>query len=206
MALSIRAAIARWSQLSRWERAELGRALRHRGWSYGEISAVIPVPKGTLAGWCRAITLSPEQAAAIQLRTGSRRGVPRDTQRKRRAEVERIRADALEQARQLAGDAAWAAGTALYWGEGTKAKRSLAMSNSDPRSLRFFIGWVRRYLSADAVFVLSLHLHEGNDEEASQTFWRQQLGLPDAEFYKTFVKPAGTGHRTNRLRSVCAGY
>lgn len=43
---------AEWDQLTRWERAEVGRALRRLGWTYSEIREVVPVPKGTLAGWC----------------------------------------------------------------------------------------------------------------------------------------------------------
>lgn len=37
--------------LSRWERAEVGRALRRLGWTYGEIRQVIAVPKGTVLNW-----------------------------------------------------------------------------------------------------------------------------------------------------------
>jgi hypothetical protein len=50
-----------WEELHRWERAELGRALRRRGISYGEIRELIPAPKGTLSNWCREIQLSPAQ-------------------------------------------------------------------------------------------------------------------------------------------------
>lgn len=46
-------AIARWAELKRWAKKELGQDLRRLGLSYGEISAVIPVSKGTLSGWCR---------------------------------------------------------------------------------------------------------------------------------------------------------
>ena len=131
--------IDRWSSLSRWERAEVGRRLRRRGLSYGEIMALIPVPKGTLAGWCRGIDLTPQQAAAIFERTGSRKGVPRDTQRKRRLEVERIRGEAREFARDHLSDPLWVAGTALYWGEGAKTQRWLSLTNSDGALLRLFV-------------------------------------------------------------------
>ena len=50
-----------WASLSRWERAEVGRDLRRQGLSYGEIMQLIPVPKGTLAGWCRDIELTPAE-------------------------------------------------------------------------------------------------------------------------------------------------
>lgn len=105
--------IERWAALSRWERAEVGRALRRPGWSYGEIRAVIDVPEATLAGWCRDITLRPEQIAAIERRADTRRGVPRDTQRKRRLKIARIEADAREFAAAHLHDPLFAAGTTL---------------------------------------------------------------------------------------------
>lgn len=77
----LRQAVAGWDRLSRWERSELGRAVRRLGWSHGEIMELIPVPKGTLANWCRDIRLSEQQIQEIAGRTSSRRGVPRDTQR-----------------------------------------------------------------------------------------------------------------------------
>ncbi len=165
---------------------------------------MVPVPKGTLAGWCRPIALTADQAAAIRERTGSRRGVPRDTQRKRRAEVERIRDAARRLVPTLIGDPLWVAGVALYWAEGAKTKRMLAMTNSDPRILRTFVAWVRTYIDAEAVFALSLHLHQGNSEAAAKDYWRETLGLRGAQYWKTFIKPSPTGHRKIHLEhGVC---
>lgn len=193
-----------WDALSRWERSELGRSLRRLGWAYGEIRDVIPVPKSTLSYWCRDIALDAGQIAAIKARTGSLLGVPRDTQRKRRAQVEQIRVAACAEVPRLLDDPFWVAGTTLYWGEGAKTKSMLAMANTDPRVLRVFVRWVRRFHDPDAAFVLSLHLHQGNDEQAAKDYWAQALGLRHPEFYKTFEKPPGTGHRKNRhVRGVC---
>ena len=122
-----------FDRLGQWERFELGRDLRRLGLSYGEITDLIPVPKGTLAGWCQEIHLTHEQAAAIKERTGSQLGVPRDTQRKRRLEVERMRAVARGFALAHVTDPFWTAGTVLYWGEGSKTNRSLELANADPQ-------------------------------------------------------------------------
>ncbi len=195
---------ADWEDLSRWERAELGRALRRIGWSYGEIRTVIPVPKGTLAGWCRGIRLTDHQVAAIRSRTGSVKGVPRDTQRRRRQEIERIRAEARGEVPELIHDPLWLAGTVMYWAEGNKRHRDLALANTDPAVLRLFIAWTRRYLVEQPCFVLSLHLHEGNDERAAKAHWRAELDLVDSEFWSSYWKPQGTGHRNNtHLHGVC---
>jgi hypothetical protein len=195
---------ARWPQLPAWERAELGRSLRRLGWTYGEIRDVIPVPKATLAGWCRDITLSPAQVADIKARTGSRRDVPRDTQRKRRAEIAQIRADARVFAGEHLQDPLFVAGTVLYWGEGAKTERLLTFANSDPAAHRLFIRWTRAFHDEHAEFVLSLHLHHGNDDQRARQWWAETLNLEEADFTKTFIKPPGTGHRKNKLsHGVC---
>jgi hypothetical protein len=174
--------------------------------TYGEIMELIPVPKGTLAGWCKDIRLEPAQIAAIRKRRppGVRTGIPVDTQRARREAVAAIRQSGLEEAARLIGDSFWTAGTALYWAEGGKTKRVLALANTDAAALRLFVGWVDRYLMPSADLVLALHLHEGNDEPTARLHWATQLGLIDPDFHKTYIKPRGTGHRNNRLpHGVC---
>lgn len=199
-------AAGRWAQLTRWERAELGRRLRRMGWTYSEIMAVLPVGKGTLSGWCREIRLSEAQIDEIKVRRpqGIRTGIPVDTQRKRRLEVQHIRDAGRREALTRMNDPLWVAGSILYWAEGDKATRRLSLVNSDPRALTMFIDWVRAYHSSDAEFVLALHLHQGNDDAEAKAWWKGALQLPNAAFHKTFIKPAGTGHRKNHLaQGVC---
>lgn len=124
--------------------------MRRAGLSYGEIMALVPVKKSTLATWCRHVRLTDDQYQAIKDRTGSVAGIPRDTQRKRRAEVEQIRLRARHQVPMLMNDPLWVAGTILYWAEGAKTRGQLSMANSDPRTLRLFVEWIRLYLVRDA--------------------------------------------------------
>jgi hypothetical protein len=137
------ARIDSWGGLSQWERSELGKDLRRLGLSYGEIMDLIPVKKSTLATWCREVRLTVQQYVAIRTRTGSREGVPRDTNRKRRIEISLVRLDALSQTPDLMTDPLWVAGIVLYWAEGAKTRNHLKMANADPRALRVFIRWVR---------------------------------------------------------------
>lgn len=191
---------AQFEDLSRWERAELGRALRRLGWTYGEIRGVIPVPKGTLSNWCREIRLNDEQVAAIKERTyGSRLGVPVDTQWRRRMEIEQIEEKARSEVAILIHDPLWVAGVLLYWGEGAKTDRILGIVNSDERLLNLFIAWTRAHLDREAEFVLALNLHADNDESAARAHWKRALDVETPEFTKTFIKPDGTGHRKNHL-------
>jgi hypothetical protein len=187
------------AELSQWERAELGRDLRRLGLSYGEIGDLVPASKATIARWCRDIELTEAQRRSILERTGSRQGVPRDTQRKRREHVASIVESAQLQVTSLAADPFWLAGLTIYWAEGFKTERALGMSNSDPDLLRYFLKWCRRYHNPDAEFRSKLNLHAGNDEGAAIGFWAEQMGLQVADFTKTFIKPDGTGHRKNHL-------
>jgi hypothetical protein len=201
---AFRELIDSWDTLSRWERSELGRDLRRLGLSYGEIMDLIPVKKSTLATWCREVKLTEEQYEAIRDRTGSVAGLPRDTNRKRREQIERIRAHARSKVPELIQDPLWVAGTVLYWAEGAKTRNNLRLANSDPRALRLFIDWVRIYLNGEAAFSLHLHLHDGNDEAEARDFWIHETGLREANFHRTFIKPAGTGHRKNHLEhGIC---
>jgi len=197
--------IEAWDRSSRWERSELGKDLRRLGLSYGEIMDLIPVKNSTLATWCREVKLTDDQYAAIKERTyGSRVGIPVDTNWRRREEIQQIREAARERISELMRDPLWVAGTVLYWGEGAKTQNHLKMANADPRALRLFVLWVRTYLDPKAEFSLQLHLHEGNDDEAARSHWRSETGLMTANFYRTFIKPKGTGHRKNHLpHGVC---
>lgn len=112
----------------------------------------LPVPMGTLAGWCHDVVLSDEQVAAIRARSPTRRGVPRDTRRKRREEIEHIREAARIDVPSLIADPLWLAGTILYWAEGTKTQRRVELANSDPRALRLFMEWCRQFHLPEARF------------------------------------------------------
>ncbi|MGI9528368.1 MAG: hypothetical protein ACR2NG_01540 [Acidimicrobiia bacterium] len=195
-----------WESLSRIERRHTAIALRELGLSFGEIRAVIPVTKSTLSNWLRSIELDTDQIASIKARTGPQARVGRsvDTQWRRRQKIAQIRTEARQFALAHLHEPLFAAGVALYWGEGSKTRSHVDLTNSDPAALRVFIAWVRTYLSPETQFVLCLHIHAGNDESAAREYWMDELNLPNAEFGKTFIKPSGTGHRKNHLpHGIC---
>jgi hypothetical protein len=154
----------------------------------------------------RDIELTSEQVGRIKGRsaTGSRRGIPVDTQWRRREQIQRIRAEAEDFGLNHLGDPFFVAGVVMYWAEGSKSRNFVDLTNTDPAALRLFIEWARRFLDTAIEFELGLHLHAGNDESAARTYWRDELGLPDVAFGKTYFKPHGTGHRKNQLpHGVC---
>lgn len=198
--------------LSRSERRQLGRDLRRLGLSYGEIMNLIPVKKSTLATWCSGIELSRSQLDAITSRRTplpgrTLEGDPYSTQRKRRREIELIRAQAHLEARHLVNDPFWTAGVALYWGGGSKTERKLSLSNADPAALRLFKRWAEQYLQPNFGWSARINLHADNDEPRAKAWWASELALSTDDFNKTYVKPDGTGHRKNHLpHGVCTLY
>ncbi len=196
--------VENWESFSRWEKSELGKDLRRLGFSYGEIMELVPVKKSTLATWCRDVALTDEQIAAIKERRAPLPGIPRNTNRKRLAEIAELRFVARQLVPDLISDSMWVAGLVLYWAEGNKSRSRIGMANTDPRVLRLFIRWIRTYVEPQAEFGLHLHLHEGNDEAAARKYWSSETGLDSAKFIKSFIKPRGTGHRKNHLEhGVC---
>ncbi|NOY54533.1 MAG: hypothetical protein GXP34_00940 [Actinobacteria bacterium] len=70
--------------------------------------------------------------------------------------------------------------------------------------LRLFMARAATYLTPNPEFALQLQHHEGNDDPPARTYRTNELGLAHPDFYKTFVKPRGTGHRKNHLeQGVC---
>lgn len=137
-------------------------------------------------------------------RVPSQKGIPKNTNWKRRMEIQEIREDARSSFVRLKDDPFWTAGVTMYWAEGAKTLPTMSMVNTDPRALRLFIAWIRSYIDPHAEFRLALHLHEGNVEAEARAWWAEELELHEAVFTKTFIKPAGTGHRKNRwLHGVC---
>ncbi len=198
------ALVAQWSTLSSDGRRKLGRSLRRLGLTYREIGGEVSVPQSTLSGWCRDIALTDEQVEAIKRRTSNGAGIPRDTQWKRREQVQSLRTEAWRRALELESDPLWVAGVALYWAEGAKTTRRLHMSNSDPAVLRVFMRWVEAYLDPSPSFRAAVWLHADNDEPAARRFWCNELGLDIGDFTKSYIKPDGTGHRKNHLAAgVC---
>lgn len=192
----------RWPDLKRWERREVGVALRSLGLSYREISEIVPVAKGTLSGWCRDVPLDAGTRLRLNERTRARTGHHLGALRnrlKREVQIAAIRGQASTEVPLRARSLLWLAGVMLYWAEGSKGK-AVRVTNSDPRLIALMMRWFRQSLGiSNDRFTVRLHLHTGQDEDEARTFWSAVTGVPRAQFGKTFWKAEGSGHRKNVL-------
>lgn len=192
--------IRNWDGLKRWERREIGQTLRKMGLCYREISAVIPVTKGTLSNWCRDIPVSDDRRRELLGKRGGRAKLGATLRQRALDKAAAIRVAGREEAIVLVNDPFWVAGVALYWAEGAKRQNEVQFSNSDPALMALFISWVEEYLDVDrSELTIKLHLHSGQDETERKQYWSEQTGIPLANFRKTYIKAEGTGHRKNVL-------
>jgi len=80
-------------------------------------------------------------------------------------------------------------GLMLYWGEGDKARKSfVALTNTDPKVLIYFVNWFRRYFYFDENRLRGrLYIWEDLDEERAKNFWSGILGIPVSQFTKSYI-------------------
>jgi len=181
---------------------EKARALRRRGWSYNKIIANTKVAKSTVSVWCKDIRLSNTQKRALVSNSrkiiGQRLGAKANHD-KRVLEIASVRGSAKEEITSLDRNALHVAGTMLYWAEGTKTKNT-AICNSDPRIIKFMVVWIKNIFGIHPrQLTAGLHIHYQDDEKKIKRYWSKLTGIPLQNFSKSFIKPKGTGHRTNIL-------
>ncbi len=181
---------------------ERARLLRKKGRSYGDIQKELGLSKSTVSGWCADVALTNKQRHALlhsPKRLAAQKKGARANKDKRENEVSIIKKTAKMEISNLTPAAFHVAGAMLYWAEGTK-KTNTAVSNSDPRIIRFMVSWFERILQVlPKQLTAHLHIHYGNDEYRIKKFWSRLTGIPLNNFGKSFLKPPGTGHRTNIL-------
>lgn len=91
------------------------------------------------------------------------------------------------------------AGLMLYWAEGSKT-RSAAVSNSDPRLIKFMVTWFHEFFGIPLSSMrIHLHLHTGQDENKIKRFWTNLTKIPSTNFDKTYIKPEKENHGKRKL-------
>jgi len=81
-------------------------------------------------------------------------------------------------------------GLFLYWGEGTKANEArLAISNTNPAIIKFFIKWVTGPLKIPLKKLkVYLHLYSDMSVKKEIYFWSKTLSIPKNQFAKPYIK------------------
>jgi hypothetical protein len=164
--------------------------LRRRGMSIKAIAVRLGVSTGSVSAWCRALVLTHKQRERLykfQVEAGHNgRLIGAEMNRQKRL---LSIADQEARAKQVIGPLndrdKLMLGTALYWGEGVKARDSAtSIVNSDPTVVLFARNWfeqigVRRADFSPYVFIADTHQNRRN---AIVNFWSQYLNIPKRQF------------------------
>ncbi len=167
--------------------------LRRQGLSYREILKTVNVSKDTLSRWCKEIELTEAQKLRLinNKQFGQRKGSLVAAENKRRDRIKRteeIREKAREELGVLISRDKFIAGIALYAGEGSKGDHGVAFANADPILIKFMTDWFTEFTQVHVSKLRgAIWLHEGLDEDMAKKFWSKTTGIPQNQFYKTYV-------------------
>jgi len=145
---------------------EKARALRAQNRTLADIARTLGVSKSSVSLWVRDVPFTP----TLRLRGPHRRPHPAHEAKLR--QIEELNREGRERIGILSDEALFAAGVALYAGEGSKTDGEVRFANSDPKMVSLFCRWFRRFFNVDETRMRGrLYLHQGLDLRAAEAFW-----------------------------------
>jgi hypothetical protein len=179
----------------------LARELRAAGWSIKEIEQELCVSRCSVSLWVRDVELGPEQQSRLIEKT---RLGPLVAAERKAATARETRRGYQAAGRSLARerDATYAAGCMLYWAEGSKARNTVKLTNSDPELLAYFLRFLREQFNVENSRVrLACNLFADHVERRREIedFWlclrRESLRVSTVNTFSKYSQKK----RTNKL-------
>lgn len=168
--------------------------LRLQGYTYSQIKRELNLAKSTLSNWLKNLPLSED---ALELLSKNKEisediRIERFRQTARNKWISRL-SKVLENQKAeilpLSGRELFLAGVFLYWGEGDKQRGTVAVSNTDPRVIKFVLHWMTRILNVPKAKIrVRLHLYNDMDIAKETNFWSQTLNIPTSQFNLPYIK------------------
>lgn len=181
------------------EAQERARQMRAESRTLADIATELGVSKSSVSVWVRDVPFTQSKR-----RTGARRR-PHAQQVAKVAEIERLDAEGRTRVGTLSDDAFFAAGIALYAGEGAKTDGRVQFANTDAGMMRFFCAWLRRIFEIDESRLrASVYLHQGLDIDAAERHWSAVTGIPRRQFGKPYRAIADPSIRRSKHEFGCA--
>jgi hypothetical protein len=174
------------------------RDLRASGTTLVEIATALGVAKSSVSLWVRDVEFTPRPRQRAQVRG------THPLHLRKLAEIEAMNAEGVERIGTLSDEAFLVTGAALYAGEGSKTDGAVMFANTDPRMIRLYCRWLRRFFAIDEQRVrIRVYLHEGLDLDAAEAFWSDVCGVPRSQFTKAYRAVADRSIRTTKHEFGC---
>ncbi len=188
-------------------------ALRRKGLTYGEITAIIgEVPKGTLSHWMQSVTIPKTVRARMDRRILKKLARARRTGQEILKEQRREYFSNLRQANKPLApllenpNIAKLTLATLYLAEGSKGRSCVCFGNSDPGIIGFFLHLLRFcYKIDESKFRCTVQGRSDQSAELLERFWGRITRIPHSQFYAFRADSRSQGKRTMKkdYRGVC---
>ncbi len=177
--------------------------LRKLGKSIRSIESALSIPRSTLSGWFKNITLSTSQKKILKqqwldgLKIGRNKAVLWHNKQKANR-IGAAKNQALTILKQVNDDDATLelSLAMLYLGEGSKKNR-FSIGNSDPRILKFFVKSIVRLYDAELNKIrCDLNLRADQNIKELKAYWSQKLEIPLSCFRTASLDQRTMGSKT----------
>jgi hypothetical protein len=177
---------------------ERARALRAQNRTLADIAKRLGVSKSSVSLWVRDVPFTPSPR-----RHGPHRR-PHPAHEAKLRQIEELNRSGVDRIGTLSDEAFFVAGIALYAGEGSKTDGEVRFSNSDPRMIRYFCVWFRRFFDVDETRLRGrVYLHQGLDLRATEEFWSTLTNIPTDQFHKPYRAVPDPSIRRNKHEHGC---
>lgn len=200
--------------ISRWASQKPSAiALRRKGNSIGSIERTLGIPRSTLSGWLRSVSLTEKQRADLERRheqglIKARVGAVQWHNAQKNERIEKAAQIGAEVLKSIPKNVAVLelALAFLYLGEGAKTNSQTGLGSSDPRIAKFFVYCLRKIYNVPVKSIRCyLHLRADQDPKEMFQFWSHELGLSRVNFGKASIDKRTEGRPTYpHYRGVCA--
>lgn len=168
--------------------------LRFKGYTYGQIKRELGIAKSTLSDWLRNLPLSEKQERLLTKNRISAKDIRiekfRLTYRNKRIEkMKRVFSEQKGELLPLSNKELFIAGVFLYWGEGSKQRNIISISNTNPLVIQFAKYWMVNILKVSvSKLQIRLHLYSDMDIDEHIGFWSQTLNISKKQFKPPYIK------------------
>jgi hypothetical protein len=177
---------------------ERARALLAQNRTLADIAKRLGVSKSSVSLWVRDVPFTPSPR-----RHGPHRR-PHPAHEAKLRQIEELNRSGVDRIGTLSDEAFFVAGIALYAGEGSKTDGEVRFSNSDPRMIRYFCVWFRRFFDVDETRLRGrVYLHQGLDLRATEEFWSTLTNIPTDQFHKPYRAVPDPSIRRNKHEHGC---
>lgn len=167
--------------------------LRKKGKSITHIESTLGIPRSTLSGWFKNISLTIKQKQILKNNSNKALIYSRKkavlwhtTQKRKRIQEAKRQAELILSRININNkDILELALAFLYLGEGAKNKAT-SMGNSKPQILRFYISAIKTIYIDAKIGRCELHLRSDQDEIKEIKYWSKELNIKKENF--GFVK------------------